>query len=328
MWPAEVRLALLYGAAVGDALGAATEFSSPSLIERRYGRVTGYVAGSPFGFAPGEFTDDTQMVLCTLAAYADGGDLVEQALARYRQWCFAEPPPPDVSYQMREALRYADDAGVACGFVAWARSGYHSAGNAGLIRTLAPLIAGRAGKDCCRDTVRLAALTHPDPRSLLACLVLAAALEQLLCGQEYIAAWQQALAAVRQFDLSGCIDACFGATAAAEVAARYDSALTGVSAAVTAALRGEVRSQSAYVLDTLQAAVARGMAGDYLSGVLAAVNMGNDADTVAAVAGGLLAAAGNHPPKHLIDALRGGYSWPVQPDPAGPARAVFPTFVP
>ena len=46
----------LIGLAVGDALGAAVEFKSPSSFEL----VTGYRAGGPHGLDPGEWTDDTR----------------------------------------------------------------------------------------------------------------------------------------------------------------------------------------------------------------------------------------------------------------------------
>ena len=49
----------LIGLTVGDALGAAVEFQPPGTFEP----VTGYRAGGPHGFAPGEWTDDTSMAL-------------------------------------------------------------------------------------------------------------------------------------------------------------------------------------------------------------------------------------------------------------------------
>jgi hypothetical protein len=59
--------AVLAGAAVGDVLGATWEFSPPSAIpsERRL-TVQG---GGPFGWPPGAFTDDTDLLLVTASAY-------------------------------------------------------------------------------------------------------------------------------------------------------------------------------------------------------------------------------------------------------------------
>ncbi|MBW3538903.1 MAG: ADP-ribosylglycohydrolase family protein [Planctomycetes bacterium] len=49
----------LFGLAVGDALGAAVEFSPPGSFEP----VADYRDGGPYGLAPGEWTDDTSMAL-------------------------------------------------------------------------------------------------------------------------------------------------------------------------------------------------------------------------------------------------------------------------
>jgi len=49
----------LIGLAVGDALAAAVEFSSPG----SFAPVTGYRSGGPHGLKAGEWTDDTSMAL-------------------------------------------------------------------------------------------------------------------------------------------------------------------------------------------------------------------------------------------------------------------------
>lgn len=88
--PDDRRVAILYSLAVGDALGAGTEFESPASIARKHGRIQGYVQGVNPGLRPGDFTDDTQMTLCVLAAYAEacrsGGDLLEVTLRRFLEW--------------------------------------------------------------------------------------------------------------------------------------------------------------------------------------------------------------------------------------------------
>jgi ADP-ribosylglycohydrolase len=72
----------LIGLAVGDALGAAVEFSSPG----SFVPVTGYRSGGPHGLRAGEWTDDTSMALALADSIASAGwDLNDQA-ARYVQW--------------------------------------------------------------------------------------------------------------------------------------------------------------------------------------------------------------------------------------------------
>src|SRR5579872_3091324 len=76
-----VRGALI-GLAVGDALGAAVEFSPPDTFEP----VVGFRAGGPHGLKAGEWTDDTSMALALADSIASAGwDLNDQA-SRYVEW--------------------------------------------------------------------------------------------------------------------------------------------------------------------------------------------------------------------------------------------------
>ena len=71
---------VLIGLAAGDALGAGYEFG-PAFdgpVEMK--------GGGPFGWAPGEWTDDTQMAIC-IADQAATGDLDLDALGdRFIAW--------------------------------------------------------------------------------------------------------------------------------------------------------------------------------------------------------------------------------------------------
>lgn len=72
----------LIGLAVGDALGAAVEFSSPG----RFKPVTGYRGGGPHGLSAGEWTDDTSMALALADSISSvGWNLTDQA-ERYVRW--------------------------------------------------------------------------------------------------------------------------------------------------------------------------------------------------------------------------------------------------
>lgn len=132
------RLAILVGKAVGDALGAGTEFMTPEEIARRHGIVRGYTQGENPGFAPGEFTDDTHMALCILGGYWDmlarGDDLLEATLARFLAWHDARPP--DIGIATRKSLLAARHHGLAGGFAGWEQSGCSAAGNGALMSTL------------------------------------------------------------------------------------------------------------------------------------------------------------------------------------------------
>ncbi|CAF0908170.1 unnamed protein product [Adineta ricciae] len=75
----------LLGLAVGDALGAAVEFRSYSYMKSN--RVTDIQGGGTWGLEAGKWTDDTSMALCLAASFIvkDGFDAYDQ-LVRYKWW--------------------------------------------------------------------------------------------------------------------------------------------------------------------------------------------------------------------------------------------------
>src|SRR5438874_319586 len=76
------RRGTLIGLAIGDALGAAVEFSRPGT----FAPVTGYRSGGPHRLNAGEWTDDTSLALALADSIASAGwDLNDQA-KRYVQW--------------------------------------------------------------------------------------------------------------------------------------------------------------------------------------------------------------------------------------------------
>lgn len=56
----------IYGFAIGDAMGATTEFMSKNEIRKTYGSVTNIIGGGWLKLKPGEVTDDTQMTMCVM----------------------------------------------------------------------------------------------------------------------------------------------------------------------------------------------------------------------------------------------------------------------
>ncbi len=58
----------VYGFAIGDAMGATTEFMHAHEIKRKYGKVTEIIGGGWLMLKAGEVTDDTQMTMCVMDA--------------------------------------------------------------------------------------------------------------------------------------------------------------------------------------------------------------------------------------------------------------------
>lgn len=132
------------GAAVADALGAPFEFGDPADYHRRFpspvlGGIGELVGGGGFGWAPGQFTDDTEMAVATAESLlaCDGLDLDDQ-LARFRAWAGAAA---DVGILTREVLGSGLPAGAAAGTVFDRRGGRSTAGNGSLMRALHQLHA-------------------------------------------------------------------------------------------------------------------------------------------------------------------------------------------
>lgn len=303
------KLQTLLSLAAADALGAATEFKTPDAIRARYGEsITTYQSGSVFGFAPGEATDDTQMTVATLLGYRKKDGLAGVLLG-LREWLATGPP--DVGGLTRAALRFNTvDGGVD----AWADSGFQSAGNGGLMRIAAVWLEGFKGAELARESALVTALTHADPRPVFASVFFTAFLDELARGHEYRAAAEAALKVMDALDARRVmLDAELLGIETMEANHAFSKAEREARAQVRARIRsgldGKITSQSGFVLDTLEAAIAHARADSWLECIEPAVLRGDDSDTVACVAGAIAGAKGLSVPEPLLADLRLGHTW-------------------
>lgn len=126
----------LLGLAVGDALGATLEFRSPGTFEP----LTDMSGGGPWGFQPGQWTDDTSMALCLAESLVERGEFDPQdQMERYVRWyrhghlsstgrCF------DIGITTEAALRRFEQTGESYA----GSSDPYCAGNGSIMR-LAPV---------------------------------------------------------------------------------------------------------------------------------------------------------------------------------------------
>jgi ADP-ribosyl-[dinitrogen reductase] hydrolase len=260
----QARGALL-GLAVGDALGAPLELSTPGEAHAAVGRGLAMTGGG--SWAPGEWTDDTALALCLAESIAERGLLdTEDLVRRYIAW--ANDAGKGIGRTTRAALQGARDAADARSRARehHERTGF-SAGNGTVMRATPIALAARSTEDAARAARADAALTHFDPA--------AAGASAALCA---------ALIAVGQRD---------DPVAAAAVEAGSDERLAGVLEAVRAhdvqalaeAASGPQRGTCWTALGVGLSALA---AADYERGVVWAISLGGDTDTNAAVAGALL----------------------------------------
>jgi ADP-ribosyl-[dinitrogen reductase] hydrolase len=148
----------ILGLACGDAVGTTLEFRRPGSFEH----LTDMVGGGPFNLQPGEWTDDTSMALCLAESLVECGgfDPLDQ-MSRYTRWlkegylsstgtCF------DIGLTTRRALQtFASRGNPYAG-----TTDESSAGNGSLMRLAPvvlfyhtdPLLASRMAVDSSRTT--------------------------------------------------------------------------------------------------------------------------------------------------------------------------------
>ncbi len=166
---------VLLGSACGDALGAGYEFGAAPLPPD--GEAPSMIGGGLGGFAPGEWTDDTAQAYAIAEVAATGADLrSDEALTviarRFADW-YADGPA-DVGIQTRAVLAAAGRHPTAtamseAGQAVHERTG-RSAGNGSLMRTAAVALAHLDDPaELVEAAMQVSALTHYDPQAGEAC---------------------------------------------------------------------------------------------------------------------------------------------------------------
>ncbi len=263
----------LYGLLIGDALGVPYEFHpagqipEPALIE--------FVP--PVGFTrahaavpPGTWSDDGAHALCLLASLLHRNELdVEDLGRRLVNWyelgyMAVDQEVFDVGIQTREALSTVR-AGVPA--LEAGPKGERANGNGSLMRVL-PLALWHLGDDAAlaRDAMLQSRVTHGHLRSQVCCALYCLWARRTLEGSKD--AWVEALATFRALYPEGT-----ASREELESSVRPDTAEPGKG--------------SGYVVDCLRSARDCVAAGPYERAVKAAVALGDDTDTTAAVAGGI-----------------------------------------
>ncbi|MEV0318546.1 ADP-ribosylglycohydrolase family protein [Streptomyces sp. NPDC050658] len=150
------------GSAVGDALGAPFEFGLAGDFSARFPEPGGggEMCGGG-GWDPGEATDDTQMAVHVADSLLEHGELrPADVYARFRRWAASDPK--DIGLQTEDVLGNGLpwDRAAEAHFQVNGRA----AGNGSLMRaTTAAVRFARAGRTATTDAARrIAALTHGD----------------------------------------------------------------------------------------------------------------------------------------------------------------------
>ncbi len=268
---------VLFGVAVGDALGVPVEFKSREQIRKNpISDMTGYGTHSQ---APGTFSDDSSLTFCLAEALTEefdthtiGNNFIRWANDNY--WT-AAGDVFDIGIATREAL-----AKISKGAEATHAGGkdVSSNGNGSLMR-IAPLlfyIMDKSIHERYEITRQVSSITHAHIRSVIACFYYLEFAGQILSGVDKKQVYKNLQTEVKEFLMSNAVDA-------AEISV-FDRLLKDDIYKLTE----DKISSSGYVLHTLEASIWCLMNTDsYKDAVLKAVNLGEDTDTTAAVTGGL-----------------------------------------
>ena len=252
----------LLGLAVGDAVGTTVEFKPRG----SFPDLTDMVGGGPFALEPGQWTDDTSMALCLATSlFEKNGFDARDQIERYCRWadegylssrgdCF------DIGSTVSGALgRYKSSGNPFAG----SRDPY-SAGNGSIMRLApVPMFYYPDQEQACHYAAESSRTTHGTLECLDACRFMAGVICIALGGHG------------RQEVHLGQKDSFSGAPGILAIAQG------GYQSRKREGIRG-----SGYVVESLEAALwCLDRTDDFESAILEAANLGDDADTTAAVCG-------------------------------------------
>jgi len=173
----EKTRAAFLGVALGDALGATTEFLMPGEIRQRHKVHRRIIGGGWLNLKPGQVTDDTQMSLCIARAVDQAGGWNLQGVAeQFALWLKSKPV--DVGATCRRGISdYIVKGQLVKPYSDW------DAGNGAVMR-MAPVALLTLGDETLLERLALeqARLTHHNNLSDAACLTIGRMAQQALLG--------------------------------------------------------------------------------------------------------------------------------------------------
>ncbi len=251
----------LLGVAAGDALGATVEFMEPEEIEHAHGVHREIIGGGELGWRPGQGTDDTDLTWAVIRGYldADNGDVLQSVAGGFLDWFGRDLTDiGGTTFQALWQLRESRDPATS------GLTGEASCGNGSLMRALPTALVRPDAQRRRAESARISAITHAHRRCVDSCVAYNEIAAALIAG----ASASEAISYARALDLHTDVRSALNVSA--------DTAESDLST-------------TEYVIDSLRCAVWAIQQPDTFESVLVAlVNRGHDADTTAAIAGGLL----------------------------------------
>ncbi len=258
----------LYGVAIGDALGAPLEFMSREQIARKHGRVTEMIGGGWLDVEPGEITDDTQMTLAVAEGIiSNPEDPIQEIGARFIEW--AKSGPKDIGgtcsmsihgaatrshQEAPDEKKWFEASKYTC-----KTNGGRSGGNGALMRTVYPGLYYKGLLMAVETAGSIAQMTHWDDKSTEACYLYTEMIHSIIETDNDNGAWWH-----------------------------VDRVIKGSEYSLT---RIKNIEPTGYVVDSFKCAIhSLSVTNKFEEAIIEAANLGGDADTIAAITGGLAGA--------------------------------------
>lgn len=253
------RTRAILGLAVGDALGATYEFSSPAEVPEGPLEIVG---GGWLGLEPGETTDDTALARCVLEGYQEGPLELRRVRDAMLRW--EDSDPKDIGNQTRKAFYYLRNHPDALSLP----DDPDAQGNGAVMRAAPHGVMAESPEQAVENAWAEAALTHPSWEARASSALVAGLVACLTEGQSPHEALEASWSLVEATDEPGK-----RVRAVLRPLERYEHASSGWT-----------------VYTTRLALLALLEATDFRSGLEDVTRLAGDADTNGAVAGALLGA--------------------------------------
>ncbi|MEM7036644.1 MAG: ADP-ribosylglycohydrolase family protein [Bacteroidota bacterium] len=264
----------LLGLAIGDAVGTTLEFRKPGTFLP----ITDMVGGGPFDLRVGKWTDDTSMALCLAQSFIQKGEFdARDQMNRYLNWyhhgymsstggCF------DIGNTVIHALtRYELNKDPIAG-----STDPYSAGNGSLMRLApVPMFYAKDPQEAIRMSGESSRTTHGATAAVDACCFYGGLIVAALHGADRETLLSPLYKPQGERWESGTLDGAIDRVAAGSYVDRQPPDIAGTG----------------YVVKSMEAALwAFHTTDNFRDGCLAAANLGDDADTTAAIFGQLAGA--------------------------------------
>ncbi|MDJ1473519.1 ADP-ribosylglycohydrolase family protein [Xanthocytophaga flava] len=277
---------ILFGVAVGDALGVPVEFQER--IELHTNPVTGMIGYGSHNQPSGTWSDDSSLTFCLAESLCKGYDLNDLG-RRFINWREMDYWTPhgnvfDIGFATSDAI---SDLIRGVNPLQAGRSDERSNGNGSLMRILPLLlhIKDMPIEKRYQYTKEVSSVTHAHIRSVIACFIYLEYARQIIEGKEKFEAFEitknlvndflQSQAVCRQEEIDKFHSILMNPVSNYEIKPIYEYGENEISS-------------SGYVLSSLEASFWCLLnSNSYSETVLKAVNLGSDTDTTGAIVGGL-----------------------------------------